>query len=143
MVGILNVKHDIAKITSDNQLVIFIKGEPTVTSCGFSSRAIQILNHYGVDYVSENVLRSDDLRYGVKAFSGVKTLPQIFINGVYFGGSDDLRELHETGALESVFQSKNIILNLHDATPTLVIADVTKDEIKSCGTATAPRQLQA
>ena len=127
---------------SNNDIVIFIKGEPTDTTCGYSSRAIQILNHYGVEYAFENVLQSEDLRKYVKAYSGVKTLPQIFMKGEYYGGSDDIRQLHEKGGLESVFQQKNISTNLDSAEPNLVLASVTKDEVKSCGKETAPRQLR-
>ncbi len=128
----------IKKNIAGQDIVIFIKGEPTDTSCGYSSRAIKILEHYGVKYAYENVLTSEDLRKGVKAFSGVKTLPQIFMKGEYYGGSDDIRKLHEKGELTSLFQNKNIAVKPDDNRAQPVFTVVTKDEVKSCGKATAP-----
>lgn len=135
------MQNYIEKNILNKKIVIFIKGKPTDTTCGYSSRAIQILNHYGVDYAYENVLQSEDLRKSVKAYSGVKTLPQIFMNGEYYGGSDDIRELHENGDLKSVFRNNNIPTNPDKTRSSLVLAVVTKDDVKRCGTETAPRQL--
>lgn len=134
------MKDYIEKSIAKNDVVVFMKGDPAETSCSYSSRAIKILDHYGVDYASENVMQSEGLRKGVKAYSGVKTLPQIFINGTYYGGSDDLCALHETGALTSVLQAKKIASCIDSAQPALVFTVVKKDEITSCGIATAPRR---
>lgn len=135
------MQNYIENAISNKDIVIFIKGEATDTTCGYSSRAIQILEHYGVEYAYENVLTSEDLRKGVKAYSGVKTLPQIFMKGEYYGGSDDIRQLHEQGELEAIFQKKHICVNPDKTRSNLVLASVTKDEVKSCGKATAPSQL--
>jgi monothiol glutaredoxin len=136
-----NIHTHIKNIVSNNDIVIFMKGMPSETSCGYSSRAIQVLNHCGAQYVYEDTLLSDNLRQGVKTYTGVKTLPQIFVKGDYFGGSDDLREMYETGQLDAFFEQRNITFNKSENKPDLFLSDVTKSEVKSCGKATAPRQL--
>ena len=65
------------------------------------------------------------------------------MKGEYFGGSDDIRKLHETDDLEALFQKKHIAMNIDSAQPELTLTAVTKADVKSCGQATAPRQLQA
>lgn len=137
------MQNHIKQSISKNDIVIFMKGEPTYTGCGYSSRAVEVLNHYGVEYAYENVLQSEDLRKAVKAYSGVKTLPQIFMKGAYYGGSDDIVERHTKGDLESIFQQKNIAMHLDKARTNLVITTVSKDEVKSCGKATAPSRLRS
>ncbi len=136
------MQNYIEKAVSRKDIVIFIKGEPTDTNCGYSSRAIDILDYYGVAYTYENVLKSEGVRKGVKTYSGVKTLPQIFLKGAYFGGSDDIRSLHEKDVLSSVFRDKNISTDIDHTQPKLVLTLVTKDEVKSCGKETSPRQFQ-
>ena len=75
-----DIKNDI----SQNDILIFIKGEPTDSTCGYSSRAIQILNHYGVDYAYKNVLQSEDMRRNVKSFFRRKNPPSNLHEGRIF-----------------------------------------------------------
>ena len=80
-----------------------------------------------------DVLSSDDMRSSVKSYSNVKTLPQLFINGQYVGGSDDMRIMHENGDLVAFLASYGV-----STAPTsgqLQISSVSKDEVKSCAKA--------
>lgn len=123
---------------SKNKVVIYIKGRPEDSFCNYSSKAVKVLDHYGVTYGYENIMESDDLRKAIKTYSGVKTLPQIFINGEYCGGSDDIRDMHEKGTLETFLKTKSVPVKLDRSAPKLELSSVTKDEIKSCGSATKP-----
>jgi monothiol glutaredoxin len=80
-----------------------MKGVPEAPMCGFSSMACRILDAYGVDYGSRNVLEDPELREGIKKFTHWPTIPQIFIKGEFVGGSDILMQMHQKGELEEAF----------------------------------------
>jgi monothiol glutaredoxin len=93
----------IADIVSANSVVLFMKGTPLFPQCGFSSRAITILDRLGVDYTSVDVLQDQDVRAGIKAFSDWPTIPQLYVNGEFVGGSDIMMEMYEAGELHRLF----------------------------------------
>ena len=96
-----------AKIDA-NPVMLFMKGTPQFPQCGFSSVVVQILDHLGVEYGSQNVLESDELRQGIKEFSDWPTIPQLYVQGEFVGGSDIIREMFENGELRSFFDSKGV-----------------------------------
>jgi len=98
-----------AKIDA-NPVMLFMKGTPQFPQCGFSSTVVQILDHLGVDYGSANVLETDDLRQGVKAFSDWPTIPQLYVKGEFVGGCDIIREMFENGELRGFLESKGVAL---------------------------------
>ena len=99
----------IAKTIEDNPVVLFMKGVPDQPQCGFSAVCVQILDHVGVDYVSVNVLQSDELRQGIKTYSDWPTIPQLYVKGEFIGGSDILREMFQSGELKPLLADKGVL----------------------------------
>jgi len=91
----------IAKTIADNGVVLFMKGVPDQPQCGFSAIVVQIMDHLGVDFVGVDVLQSDELRQGIKAFSDWPTIPQLYVNGEFVGGCDIIRQMFEAGELKT------------------------------------------
>ena len=92
----------IAQIVSSNPVVLFVKGTPLFPQCGFSSRAIAILDHLGVQYESVDVLQDMEVRQGIKQFSDWPTIPQLYVKGEFVGGSDIMMEMYEAGELQDL-----------------------------------------
>jgi monothiol glutaredoxin len=84
-----------------NDVVLFMKGTPDFPMCGFSGQVVQILNHVGVPYKGINVLDSDELRQGIKAYANWPTIPQLYVKGEFVGGCDIIREMFQQGELQS------------------------------------------
>ncbi len=92
----------IAEILKANPVVLFMKGTPLFPQCGFSSRAVAILDHLGVTYESVDVLQDMEIRQGIKEFSEWPTIPQLYVKGEFVGGSDIMMEMFEAGELQDV-----------------------------------------
>ena len=93
-----------------HDVVLFMKGTPVFPQCGFSSTVVQILTHLGVQFKSVNVLESDAVREGVKAYSDWPTIPQLYVKGEFVGGCDIVREMFEQGELRDFLSDKGIKL---------------------------------
>jgi monothiol glutaredoxin len=101
------INEKIKKLVEDNEVVLFMKGSPRFPQCGFSARAVQILNEIDAkDYVAINVLENNDIRQGIKVYSQWPTIPQLYIRGEFIGGSDVMQELHATGDLQKILASE-------------------------------------
>ncbi|BEU99782.1 Grx4 family monothiol glutaredoxin [Novosphingobium olei] len=98
----------ISQIVSDNDVVLFMKGTPLFPQCGFSSRAVAILDHLGVEYASVDVLQDQEIRQGIKAFSDWPTIPQLYVKGEFVGGSDIMMEMYEAGELQQLMQEQGV-----------------------------------
>lgn len=96
------VEEYLRALVDEHPVVLFMKGTPSQPQCGFSANAAGILSGYGVPFHHFNVLSDPDVREGVKRFSDWPTIPQIYVNGEFVGGSDILRELHESGELRQM-----------------------------------------
>ena len=92
----------IAEIVTTNDVVLFMKGTPLFPQCGFSSKAIAILDHLGVRYESVDVLQDMEIRQGIKSYSDWPTIPQLYIKGEFVGGSDIMMEMYEAGELHDM-----------------------------------------
>ena len=92
----------IADIVTSNDVVLFMKGTPVFPQCGFSSKAISILDHLGVTYDSVDVLQDMEVRQGIKAFSDWPTIPQLYVKGEFVGGSDIMLEMYQAGELQEL-----------------------------------------
>ena len=92
----------IADIVGTNDVVLFMKGTPLFPQCGFSSKAIAILDHLGVQYESVDVLQDMEIRQGIKEFSDWPTIPQLYLKGEFLGGSDIMMEMFEAGELQQL-----------------------------------------
>lgn len=97
------LKKRIDEAVTANKVVLFMKGTPHFPMCGFSRAAVEALQAAGVTEVAAfNVLTDPDLREGIKAYSNWPTIPQVYIDGKFIGGSDILREMQERGELASL-----------------------------------------
>ncbi len=102
--------HDfIANTVAENAVVLFMKGVPEQPKCGFSAVCVQILDHLGVDFVGVDVLQSDDLRQGIKSYTDWPTIPQLYVQGEFIGGSDIIREMFTTGEMKTLLAEKGLL----------------------------------
>ncbi|MDC7682210.1 Grx4 family monothiol glutaredoxin [Asticcacaulis sp. BYS171W] len=93
----------------NNPVVLFMKGTPDAPRCGFSSLAVQVLDHLGVEFAGVDVLQDNDLREGIKAYTDWPTIPQLYIKEEFIGGSDIIRELFQSGELKALLAEKGVI----------------------------------
>jgi monothiol glutaredoxin len=91
-----------------NDVVLFMKGTPQFPMCGFSGQVVQILDYLGVAYKGLNVLENDDLRQGIKSYSDWPTIPQLYVKGEFVGGCDIIREMFQSGELQSALTEKGV-----------------------------------
>ena len=96
-----DVHQRIDDIVKNHRVVLFMKGTPQFPMCGFSGRAIQILKACGVgDLKTVNVLEDEEIRQGIKSYSDWPTIPQLYVNGEFVGGSDIMTEMYQAGELQ-------------------------------------------
>ena len=94
----------IAEIVTSNDVVLFMKGTPLFPQCGFSSKAVAMLEHLGVGFESVDVLQDMEIRSGIKQYSDWPTIPQLYVKGEFVGGSDIMMEMFEAGELHQLMQ---------------------------------------
>lgn len=92
------IESQIAK----NKVVLYMKGNKEMPQCGFSAKVVQILNSYGVDYETVDVLADPEIRQGIKEYSSWPTIPQLYVGGKFIGGCDICVEMDQSGELESL-----------------------------------------
>jgi monothiol glutaredoxin len=98
-----DVQKRISDLVEQNRVVLFMKGTAQFPMCGFSGRAVQILKACGVDDLKTvNVLEDEEIRQGIKDFANWPTIPQLYVNGEFIGGSDILMEMYQAGELQQV-----------------------------------------
>jgi monothiol glutaredoxin len=98
----------IATAVNSADVLLFMKGTPLFPQCGFSSRAIAILDHLGVEYATVDVLQDQAIRQGIKQFSDWPTIPQLYVKGEFVGGSDIMMEMYESGELAELLDEKGV-----------------------------------
>jgi monothiol glutaredoxin len=99
----MDIQQRIKDQVTQNAIVLYMKGTPQFPQCGFSSLAVQVLNACGVHrFHSVNVLEDAEIRQGIKDYARWPTIPQLYVNGEFVGGSDILREMYETGELQKL-----------------------------------------
>ena len=103
-----DVNSRLTDIVNAHDVVLFMKGTPLFPQCGFSSRAIAILDHLGVAYDSVDVLQDMEIRQGIKDFSDWPTIPQLYVKGEFVGGSDIMMEMYEAGELQQMMDDKAV-----------------------------------
>ena len=104
-----STKDKIQNIIDENDVLLFMKGTPVMPQCGFSAAVVGVLSHMGIKYNSVNVLEDPEIREGIKEFSDWPTIPQLYVQGDFIGGSDIVKELFENGELKKLLESKKII----------------------------------
>ncbi len=98
------LKQRIDDIVNSSQIMVFMKGSKLMPQCGFSNNVVQILNSFGVPFEGFDVLSDPDIRQGIKEYSNWPTIPQIYINGEFVGGSDIMIELYQSGELQQMIE---------------------------------------
>jgi monothiol glutaredoxin len=93
---------------NSNSVVLFMKGNPMFPQCGFSAALVQALTMMEVKFKGVDVLADDNIRQSIKDFSSWPTIPQLYVKGEFIGGCDIVREMHETGELQKLFEEKGI-----------------------------------
>jgi monothiol glutaredoxin len=102
----MDTQAQIKEIVESNPVVLFMKGNAQFPQCGFSGRAIQILQACGVAKPhTVNVLEDQDIREGVKAYANWPTIPQLYVNGEFVGGSDIMTEMYQSGELQQLLKA--------------------------------------
>ena len=92
----------IDELVKKNEVVLFMKGTALFPQCGFSSRAVAILDHLGVPFETIDVLQDPEIRNGIKEYSDWPTIPQLYVKGEFVGGSDIMMEMYESGELQQL-----------------------------------------
>jgi monothiol glutaredoxin len=101
-----DIHQKIDGLVHQNRVVLFMKGTAQFPMCGFSGRAVQILKACGVaDFATVNVLEDDGIRQGIKDYANWPTIPQLYVNGEFVGGSDIMMEMYQAGELQQVLSA--------------------------------------
>ena len=101
----MNIQEVIKKQVGENRVVLYMKGTPDFPQCGFSANAVGILRACGVDNIfTVNVLENPDIRQGIKEYANWPTIPQLYVNGEFVGGSDILTEMYKSGELKKLIE---------------------------------------
>jgi monothiol glutaredoxin len=103
-----DVTARIDEIVKKSDIVLFMKGTVLFPQCGFSSRAVAILDHLGVAFDTVDVLQDPEIRNGIKAYSDWPTIPQLYVKGEFVGGSDIMMEMFEAGELQQLLTEKQV-----------------------------------
>jgi monothiol glutaredoxin len=98
------IKERIEELVKSNKIVVFMKGSKMMPQCGFSNNVVQILNVLGVPYETFDILSDPEIRQGIKEYSNWPTIPQVYINGEFVGGSDILIEMYQNGELQQLVE---------------------------------------
>lgn len=99
-----DVQERIGNLIKENKIMVFMKGTKLMPQCGFSNNVVQILNTLGVPFETINVLEDQEIRQGIKEYTNWPTIPQVFINGEFIGGSDIMIEMYQKGELQELVE---------------------------------------
>ena len=103
----MSIQDVIKKQVTGNRVVLYMKGTPDFPQCGFSANAVGILRACGVGQMfTVNVLEDQDIRQGIKEYANWPTIPQLYINGEFVGGSDIMREMYQSGELQKLLETE-------------------------------------
>ncbi|MDH6060720.1 Grx4 family monothiol glutaredoxin [Chrysosporum bergii ANA360D] len=97
-------KQKIDNLINNNKILVFMKGNKLMPQCGFSNNVVQILNSLAVPFETVDVLSDPEIRQGIKEYSNWPTIPQVYLNGEFIGGSDILIELYQKGQLQQLVE---------------------------------------
>lgn len=100
------LRKQISELVSQNRVVLFMKGNRSMPQCGFSAQVVKMLDALLPSYETVDVLRSPEIRDGIKAFSEWPTIPQLYVDGQFIGGCDIVREMHVSGELQKLIGAK-------------------------------------
>ena len=103
----MDTQQRIKETVTSNPVVLYMKGTPQMPQCGFSAMAVQALQACGVSsFATVNVLADPEVREGIKQYANWPTIPQLYVNGEFVGGSDIMREMYQSGELQKLLAAK-------------------------------------
>jgi monothiol glutaredoxin len=100
----MSIQEKIKQQISENDVVLYMKGNAELPMCGFSARAVNILKTCGTKFATIDVLQDDEIRQGIKVYANWPTIPQLYIKGEFVGGSDIIAEMFEAGELQDMLK---------------------------------------
>ena len=101
----MDTQERIKQQVTGNRVFLYMKGTPQFPQCGFSALAVQVLNACGVQqFHTVNVLADPEIRQGIKDYANWPTIPQLYVNGEFVGGSDIMKEMYESGEMHKLLQ---------------------------------------
>ena len=100
----MSTQERIAEQIQNNKIMLFMKGTPQFPQCGFSGRAVQILQACGAEFGSFDVLSDEEVRSGIKEYSNWPTIPQLYVDGKFIGGADIMTEMYQRGELQKLVE---------------------------------------
>jgi monothiol glutaredoxin len=101
----MNIQDVIKDQVTQNRIMLYMKGSPDFPQCGFSANVVNILRACGIEqFASVNVLENPEIRQGIKEYANWPTIPQLYVNGEFVGGSDILAEMYKSGELQKMLQ---------------------------------------
>ena len=101
----MSTQDTIKEQVTSNKVVLYMKGSPDFPQCGFSARAVQLLRACGVDeFFTVDVLQDAEIRQGIKEYANWPTIPQLYVNGEFVGGSDIVTEMYQSGELQKLLK---------------------------------------
>ncbi len=103
-----SVTERIQSEINNNDVVLFMKGSPMMPQCGFSAAVTQVLTMMNVKFKGIDVLQDSEIRDGIKQFANWPTIPQLYVKGEFVGGCDIVREMHDSGELKQLLDSKGV-----------------------------------
>ena len=98
-------KDTVAETVKSDKLVLFAKGTRYQPMCGFSAKAIDILERLGKDFTVVNIFDDETIRPSLVAYSNWPTTPQLFVGGELIGGSDIMEEMLNSGDLQAKLEA--------------------------------------
>jgi monothiol glutaredoxin len=101
----MNVQEKIKQQIADNNIILYMKGNAELPMCGFSARAVHILKSCGAAFATVDVLQDEEIRQAIKVYSNWPTIPQLYVQGEFVGGSDIMAEMFESGELQQLIQT--------------------------------------
>jgi monothiol glutaredoxin len=102
----MDVQELIKQQVTSHPVVLYMKGTPQFPQCGFSANVVRILNALGVkDLFTVDVLQHAEIRQGIKDYANWPTIPQLYINGEFVGGSDIVSEMYQNGELQGLLKA--------------------------------------
>lgn len=101
----MNVQDKIKQQVTENNILLYMKGNAQLPMCGFSSRAVNILKSCQAEFATIDVLQDEEIRNGIKVYSNWPTIPQLYVKGEFIGGSDIMAEMFESGELQTIINN--------------------------------------
>ena len=101
----MSIQEKIKQQITENKVILYMKGNAELPMCGFSSRAVQILKSCAIPFTTIDVLQDDEIRQAIKTYSNWPTIPQLYVNGEFIGGSDIMSEMFAAGELQEMLSA--------------------------------------